>query len=146
MSVYTHYNTQYHQCNGCCSKTRSEFDHLEGEDLLFEMEDEELGKSDDSVCMKCSAGSPDIPGGESSRGSIVQHGLERPETPSIATANRMRRDEFYNTQYIKSDHQQAEANLKPENSWNFGLDRAGQYSSVSSVEEATELIPTTSER
>ena len=105
MAVYTHYNTQYHQCNGCCSKTRSEFDDLEGDDLLFEMEDEELGKSNDSVCMKCSAGSPDIPGGESSRGSIVQHGLGRPETLSIATANRMRRDEFYNTQYIKSDHQ-----------------------------------------
>ena len=146
MAVYTHYNTQYHQCNGCCSKTRSEFDDLEGDDLLFEMEDEELGKSYVSVCMKCSAGSPDIPGRERSRGSIVQHGLERPETLSIATANRMRRDEFYNTQYIKEVNQQPEADFKADNSWDFGLDRAGQYSSVSSVEEARELIPATSKR
>ena len=64
LSVSTHYNTQYQHCNGCCSKTRSEFDHLEDEDLVFDMEDEELGlawlgvKSNDSVC-KCTAGSPE---------------------------------------------------------------------------------------
>ena len=49
---------------------------------------------------------------KSSRGSIVQNGHERPETLSITTKNQMRRDEFCNTQYIKGEHQHAEAAFK----------------------------------
>jgi len=145
MSVYTHYN--YHHSTVCCSNIRRGFDlAVDDEDLVFEMEEDELGRSSDVFCRKCSVGSPDIPTGESSRGSIVQHGFERPETLSIATANRIRRDHFYNPTFIKDVNINPHGGFKQNNSWDFDLDRAGHSSSVSSVEEATEILPATSRR
>jgi hypothetical protein len=144
MSVFTHYNS-FHHGHGCCNKTRSDY-IIDDEDLVFEMEEEELGKSNDSLCRKCSVVSPDIPVGEGSGGSIIQHGLERPETLRIATANRVRRDQFYGTQDIKYVNQQLSTTLQQENSWDLGLERGDNSSSVSSVEEATEVLPTMSKR
>ena len=143
MSVYTHFN--YHHSPVSCSNIRRGIDlSMDDEDLVFEMEEDELGRSSDLFCRKCSVGSPDIPAGESSRGSIVQHEFERPETLSIATANRIRRDQFYNPTFIKEVN--SNCGFKQNNSWDFDLDRAWHSSSVSSVEEATELLPATTKR
>ena len=144
MSLYRPYNT-FHQHHVCSNKTGAR-NNVEEEGLVFEMEDEELGNSIDSLCRKCSVGSPDIPVGESNGGSIVQHGPERPETLRIATANRVRRDQFYgsftqNIQDIKYDNHQLSSTFEQDNSWDLGLERRENSSSVSSVEEATEVIP-----
>ena len=133
MSLYRPYVT-LQQLNTKSSKRNTE----EDEDLVFEMDDEDIGRHNpkyrDSLCSHCTAASLENPLTEQScmqsNGNLQ---LERPGSLQLATVNR--KDPLYGVVTQKSHMC---SNFLPGHSWENEKIRE-QASSTSSVEEATKL-------